>query len=68
MTDKAKQLLVKMAQEYDTSKRNSFDSFFCLDFPENVLIELENEGCIVVKNNIIGSIHLTEYGYQEAKK
>lgn len=40
MTDKAKQLLVKMAQEYDSSGRNSFDSFFYLDFPENILIEL----------------------------
>lgn len=68
MSDKAKQLLEKLVQEYDASGHNSFDSFFYLGFPQSVLIELENEGCIIAKNDIIGSIELTDIGYQEAKK
>lgn len=68
MSNKAKQLLVKLANEYDASGRNSFDSCFYMDFPESVLAELENDGCIIVKNDVIGSIQLTEFGYQEAKK
>lgn len=68
MSNEAKQLLVKMAREYDVSKRNSFDSFFYMDFQKRVLFELEDEGCIVIKNDVVGSIQLTEFGYQEANR
>lgn len=33
MTDKAKELLVKMANEFDTSGRSSFDSTFYRNVP-----------------------------------
>lgn len=68
MTYKAKELLVKMANEYDASGRTSFDSDFYITFPDSTITELENNGCITIVNGIVGSICLTEYGYQESKK
>lgn len=68
MTYKAKELLVKMANEYDTSGRTSFDSDFYITFQDSTITELENNGCITIVNDIVGSICLTEYGYQESKK
>lgn len=66
MTDKARQLLKNMVSEYDQSSRDSFDSCFYLGYPESVIDELEENGCITRKNNIIGSIVLTQSGYEEA--
>ncbi len=68
MTYKAKELLVKMANEYDASGRTSFDSDFYITFQDSTIAELENNGCITIVNDIVGSICLTEYGYQESKK
>ena len=68
MTDKAGQLLKKMASEYDQSHRDEFDSCFYLSYPKSVIDELEENGCITRKNNIIGSIILTPSGYEEATK
>ena len=68
MAYKAKELLVKMANEYDASGRTSFDSDFYINFPDSTITELENNGCITIVNDIVGSICLTEYGYQESKK
>lgn len=68
MTYKAKELLVKMANEYDASGHTSFDSDFYITFQDSTITELENNGCIAIVNDIVGSICLTEYGYQESKK
>lgn len=68
MTYKAKELLVKMANEYDASGHTSFDSDFYINFPDSTITELENNGCITIVNDIVGSICLTEYGYQESRK
>ena len=68
MTYKAKELLVKMANEYDASGHTSFDSDFYITFPDSTITALENNGCITIVNDIVGSIFLTEYGYQESKK
>lgn len=68
MTYKAKELLVKMTNEYNASGHTSFDSDFYITFPDSTITELENNGCITIVNDIVGSICLTEYGYQESKK
>lgn len=68
MTYKAKELLVKMANEYDASGHTSFDSDFYITFPDSTITELENNDCITIVNDIVGSICLTEYGYQESRK
>lgn len=68
MANKAKELLVKMANEYDVSGKTSFDSDFYITFSDSAITELENNGCITIVNDIVGSICLTEYGYQESKK
>ena len=68
MTDKAKELLVKLANEYDASGQTSFDSTFYITFPEDSIVELENEGYIVVKNDLVGTMYLTKDGYRKAKK
>lgn len=65
MTDKARQLLKNMAYEYDQSRRDSFDFGFYLGYPESVIDELEENGCITRKNNILGTIILTQSGYAE---
>ena len=68
MTEKARQLLNNLASEYDQHRRSSFDSCFYLGYPESVIDELEENGCITRKNNIIGSIILTQSGYEEATR
>ncbi len=68
MTGGAKSLLVKMASEYDNSNRKAFDSIFYLDYPDKVLIELEDNGYIIRENNIAATIKLTKSGYEAAKK
>ncbi len=68
MTDKAKELLVKLANEQDASGQTSFDSTFYINFPKEDITDLENEGYIIVKNDLVGSMYLTDFGYQEAKK
>ena len=68
MTDKARQLLKKLASEYDQNHRDEFDSCFYLSYPKPVIDELEENECITRKNNIIGSIILTQSGYEEATR
>ncbi len=68
MTNKAKELLVKMANEYDVSGKTSFDSDFYISFSDNILTELANDGYITIVNDVVGSICLTELGYKESKK
>ena len=68
MTDKAKELLQKMAYEYDASHRSSFDSMFYLGYADKVINELESLGYIICKNDVIASIELTESGYEESKR
>lgn len=68
MSDKAIELLSKMASEYDSSHRQCFDSYFYIGYPDSVLTELENYGYILCKSDVIGSIELTRAGYNEAKK
>ena len=65
MTEKARQLLKNMASEYDQSGKKSFDSFFYLGYPKSVIDELEENSCIIRKNDIIASIVLTQSGYEE---
>lgn len=67
MSEKAKELLYKMASAYENSKQNSFDSFFYSSYHNDVLVELENNGYINIKDDIIGSIELTDNGYAEAR-
>lgn len=68
MTEKAKELLQKMASAFDKERRNSFDSFFYLGYPKSVIEELEDNGYIIAKNDVIASIELTRSGYEEAKR
>lgn len=68
MTVKAKELLVKMADSFDSTHNNEFDSLFYFSFPDGVINELDSIGCIVKKNDIIGTIKLTPFGYEVAKK
>ena len=68
MTDKARELLQKMATAYDVDQCNDFDSTFYIGFPDTVIRELDIGNYIVKQNNVAGSIKLTEYGYNEAKK
>lgn len=66
MSDRAKQLLLKMSTAIDNGEENSFDSDFYIDTPDCVVAELENAGFIRSKGNISGTIMLTDIGYQEA--
>lgn len=68
MTDKARQLLKNMASEYEQRNKDEFDSCFYLGYPKSVIYELEENGFITRKNNIIGSIILTQFGYEEATR
>lgn len=68
MTDKAKELLIKMANSFDSAKQDRFDSLYYFSFPDSVIRELEDLGCIVKQNDIVETIKLTPYGYQLAKK
>lgn len=66
MTEEAKSFLKKMANEYDRSKKNSFDSMFYASYSNDVLNELQNNGCITIENDVNGTIHLTNIGYDES--
>lgn len=66
MTDTSRQLLKSMASEYDHRSRNSFDYGFYLRYPTSVIDELEENGYITRKRNIIGTIILTQSGSEEA--
>lgn len=66
MSDKALLLLHKMADEFKKSNRTSFDSMFYMNYPDSVVDELEDNGYIVRKNDIIASIVLTTAGYEKA--
>lgn len=68
MTAKAKELLVKMASHFDSTHKNDFDSLFYFSFPDGVINELDALGYIVKQNDIVGTIKLTTFGYEEAKK
>ena len=68
MTEKAKELLIKLASAYDNSKKNDFDITNYIGFSDTVISELVNNGCIVKQKDIVGTIKLTEFGYTEAKK
>lgn len=68
MTDKARSLLQKMCDEFDRSKRRSFDSMFYMGYPDDVLEELSIYGYIIRKNDVIASIELTADGYAEGKR
>lgn len=68
MTEKAKELLIKMASTYDENQKNYFDSLYYMGFPDSVVNELGACGCIIKQNDIAGTIKLTEFGYAEAKK
>lgn len=66
MRDRAKQLLQKMSTAIDNGEVNSFDSEFYIDFPDDVIVDLANNGYILSRGNISGTIVLTELGYEEA--
>lgn len=68
MTERAKELLALMASEYEKSQENAFDHIFYISFPDNVIRELEADGYIVRCNDIVGTIKLTQFGYNQAKK
>lgn len=68
MVESAKNLLVRMAKEYDDKKTTEFDSFFYLGVPGRVIDWLDDEGYIEKRNDIVGTIRLTERGYLAAKK
>lgn len=66
MSEEAKSLLKKMANEFDRSKKNSFDSMFYIDYSNSVLTELYNNGYITMKNDVSGTIQLTNDGYNKS--
>lgn len=68
MTEKANELLCKMKTAYDSGHENNFDSTFYLGYPEVVITELSDDGYIVALNNIVGTIKLTQEGYEAAKQ
>ena len=68
MSDEARSLLEKMCNEFDRSKRRSFDSMFYMGCPDDVLGELSLYGYIIRKNDVIASIELTADGYAEGKR
>lgn len=66
MSEEAKSLLKKMANEFDRSKKNSFDSMFYNEYSNNVLKELYDNNCITIEDDVSGTIRLTNNGYNEA--
>lgn len=68
MSDQSKQLLRKMAAEYDKNRCTSFEYFFYMSYPEEAIEELAIYGYVERKNNVLGSILLTAAGYLEAKR
>ena len=68
MTAKAKELLIMMASKYDQTKDNSLGFIDYMSFPDDVITELAHVGFIVKLNDIVGTIELTQSGYEEAKQ
>lgn len=67
MTAGAKQLLIELADEYEKSGRNDFVYLPYMKYPKSVLDELECDGCITRKHDVVGSMYLTDFGYKEAR-
>ena len=63
MSENAMLLLRKMANEFDKTKRKSFDSDFYIAFSDRIINELESYGYIICRNDVIASIELTSAGY-----
>ena len=66
MSESGKLLLKKMAAEYDETGNSDFDSVFLFGCSNALLDELENQGYIIQKHDIIGTVTLTKSGYQSA--
>lgn len=66
MSENALLLLRKMANEFDKTKRKSFDSDFYIAFSDRIINELESYGYIICRNDVIASIELTSAGYEKA--
>ena len=64
MSENALLLLRKMANEFDKTKRQSFDSDIA--FSDRIINELESYGYIICRNDVIASIELTSAGYEKA--
>lgn len=58
MSDKAKELLKKMIEVYNSSHEIEFDNTFYIGYDDSTLNELYNAGYIEFKDNIVGSIIL----------
>lgn len=68
MTEKAKELLIKLVLDFDSTQKNSFDSMDYIGYSDTVINELADLGCIVAQNDIVGTIQLTSFGYSQSKK
>lgn len=68
MVQKAKDLLVRMATEFDEKRRTDFDVMFYLGTPDSIIDEMDAIGYIAKQNDIVGTIRLTLFGYEEAKR
>ena len=68
MEQKEKELLVKLADAYDRDHRNTFDCTYYLGYDDIVVNRLVAGGYIVKQNDIIGTIQLTKFGYNEARE
>lgn len=68
MEQKKKELLKKLADAYDQGHPNSFDNTFYLGYDDAVINSLDAGGYIVAQDDILGTIQLTEFGYNEARK
>ncbi len=68
MTGKARELLAIMASKYDKTGESElcFDDY--MSFPDSVIKELEVCGFIVKQSDIVGTIKLTQLGYEESNK
>ncbi len=66
MTQAANSLLRKMVKAYKETKHTDFPYTFYMDVPDRVLMELEDNGFITQKHNIIGTISLTPQAIQGA--
>lgn len=65
MTSSANSLLEKMFKAYKETKHTDFPYTFYMNFPDHVLVELENNGYITQKHNVIGAVFLAPYAIQE---
>lgn len=52
MSENAMFLLRKMANEFDKTKRKSYDSDFYIAFPDRIINELESYGCFPSLTNL----------------